>query len=52
MAETSGKDQTEVLDPENGDGAKALNVSGKSKKDLPERGSWSSKLDFILSVVS
>ncbi|KAK3927707.1 Sodium- and chloride-dependent GABA transporter 1 [Frankliniella fusca] len=32
-----------------GDGGGA--VASKEGKDLPERGSWSSKLDFILSVV-
>lgn len=33
--------------------AKASNTAptSKTKEDLPERGSWSSKLDFILSVV-
>lgn len=28
-----------------------FSVPKKSKSDLPERGSWGSKLDFILSVI-
>lgn len=59
MAEASTR-EPELLDPENGDGARLNAAASSSKqaavaskaKDLPERDTWSSKLDFILSVVS
>lgn len=52
---TEASRDPEVTDPENPDnGRTALNLtcSTTSKsKPLPDRGSWSTKLDFILSVV-
>ncbi|KAL7288731.1 hypothetical protein TKK_0017455 [Trichogramma kaykai] len=55
MTETSGR-ETDVHDPEAGAdatraGSSSVITSKSNKKDLPERGTWSSKLDFILSVV-
>ncbi|KAJ8682398.1 hypothetical protein QAD02_018190 [Eretmocerus hayati] len=49
MAETSSRDP-ELLDAESG-GAGGSSSSAIAKKNLPERDTWSSKLDFILSVV-
>lgn len=52
---TEASRDPEVTDPENPDnGRTALNLtcSTTSKsKPLPDRGTWSTKLDFILSVV-
>jgi len=51
---TEASRDPEVADSENVDnGRTALNLtcSTTNKKPLPERGTWSTKLDFILSVV-
>lgn len=55
MAESHGSRDAELVEGEN---IAALNLmctstTPKSKNnELPERGTWSSKVDFILSVVS
>uniref|UniRef100_V9IJ85 Transporter n=1 Tax=Apis cerana TaxID=7461 RepID=V9IJ85_APICE len=49
---TEASREPELADPENPDKT-ALNLTSASNKmkPLPERGTWSTKLDFILSVV-
>lgn len=50
---TEASREPELADPENPDKT-ALNLTSASNKmkPLPERGTWSTKLDFILSVVT
>lgn len=50
---TEASREPELADPENPDKT-ALNLASASNKTkpLPERGTWSTKLDFILSVVT
>lgn len=50
---TEASTEPELADPENPDKT-ALNLTSTSNKmkPLPERGTWSTKLDFILSVVT
>jgi len=53
---TEASRDPEVADSENTDnGRTTLNLTcpttNKSSKPLPDRGTWSTKLDFILSVV-
>lgn len=49
---TEASREPELTDAENPDKT-ALNLTSTSRKvkPLPERGTWSTKLDFILSVV-